>query len=288
MLKNTFVHLPGVGARTEIALWENGIRSWECFREASGLKSLPFGRKRYEDLRRRLDECLEHLFAGDPGYFAATLKPSHLWRLFTEFRGCTAYLDIETTGLGGPYDTITTAAVYDGERVFHYVNGENLDSLPGDLEKYKVLITYNGSCFDLPFIRNSLGIAVDHVHIDLRYLLGSLGYRGGLKCCEKSMGIDRAELDGVDGYFAVLLWEQYMRTGDSKALETLLAYNIADAVNLENLMVQAFNRKLGETPFEDLAICPPLPPIIPFKPDAELIDELKSCYYGSGDTPYYR
>ncbi len=58
-----------------------------------------------------------------------------------------------------------------------------------DLGKYKVLITYNGSCFDLPFIRNYFGIAVDHVHIDLRYLLSSLGYRGGLKGCEKSLGL---------------------------------------------------------------------------------------------------
>ena len=32
-------------------------------------------------------------------------------------------------------------------------------------------------------------------------------------------------------------------------LETLLAYNIEDVVNLEQLMVMAFNLKLRETPF---------------------------------------
>ncbi len=181
----------------------------------------------------------------DPAYFAEALGPKLLWRLFADFRGCTAYLDIETTGLGGPDDHITTASLYDGSQVSYYIYGVNLDRLPADLEKYRVLITYNGSCFDLPFIRNQFAIAVDHVHIDLRYLLSSLGYRGGLKGCEKSLGLCRGELDGVDGYFAVLLWHEYRERGNKKALETLLAYNMADTVNLENLMVQAFNMKMA-------------------------------------------
>jgi uncharacterized protein YprB with RNaseH-like and TPR domain len=164
--------------------------------------------------------------------------------------------------------------------VFYYVYGDNLDLFARDLGKYRVLITYNGSCFDLPFIRNQFGIALDHVHIDLRYLLSSLGYRGGLKGCERSLGLDRAELNGVDGYFAVLLWYEYSKRGNMKALETLLAYNIADTVNLENLMVQTFNMKLSETPFQELKIPLPCPPALPFKPDAALIDELRHRFYG--------
>ncbi len=31
-------------------------------------------------------------------------------------------------------------------------------------------------------------------------MIKSLGLKGGLKKCEKAMGIDRQELDGVDGY----------------------------------------------------------------------------------------
>ena len=74
----------------------------------------------------------------------------------------------------------------------------------------------------------------------------------------------------------MLLWQEYRKKGSVKALETLLAYNMADAVNLENLMVQAFNMKVSETPFHELKIPLPCPPEIPFKPDAELIDELKN------------
>jgi hypothetical protein len=29
MLQNTFLHLPGIGKKTEHAIWEKGIRSWD-------------------------------------------------------------------------------------------------------------------------------------------------------------------------------------------------------------------------------------------------------------------
>ena len=279
MLQNTFVHLPGIGLKTELSFWQKGIHCWDFFSDEHAWDRTPFSRGRYNTLRERLEICRERLGAMDPAYFADALQPKLLWRLFRDFRQCAAYLDIETTGLGGPYDHITTAALYDGHKVFYYIYGDNLDLFARDLGKYKILITYNGSCFDLPFIRNYFGIAVDQVHIDLRYLLSSLGYRGGLKGCEKCLGLDRAELDGVDGYFAVLLWNEYRRSGNKKALETLLAYNIADTVNLENLMVQTFNMKVGETPFFDLKIPLPCPPTVPFAPDAELIEMLRQRYY---------
>jgi len=43
-----------------------------------------------------------------------------------------------------------------------------------------------------------------------------------LKFCEKALGLDRGDLDGVDGYFAVLLWRDYQKKHNEKALETLL------------------------------------------------------------------
>ena len=281
MLRHTFVHLPWIGIKTERSLWQKGIHSWDFFQDEHGWTLTPFGPGKYEALRSRLEVCRERLCALDPAYFAGALAPQHLWRLFADFRQCAAFIDIETTGLGGPYDHITTAALYDGREVFYYIYGDNLDAFALDLRKYKILITYNGSCFDLPFIRNYFRVAVDHIHIDLRYLLRSLGYGGGLKRCEKSLGLDRAELNGVDGYFAVLLWREYRKTGSAKALETLLAYNMADTVNLETLMVQAFNMKVSETPFHELRIPLPCPPPIPFKPDAALIDELRQGYFGA-------
>jgi hypothetical protein len=47
----------------------------------------------------------------------------------------------------------------------------------------------------------------------------------------------------------VLLWHDYRRHRNGKALETLLAYNVRDVTGLDRLMVTAYNLKLKETPF---------------------------------------
>ena len=75
------------------------------------------------------------------------------------------------------------------------------------------------------------------------------------------------------------------RTGDQKALDTLLAYNVQDTITLENLMVTAYNMKLRETPFYDnLLIEESTPPVNPFRADLATIDRIKSSsqYWTSG------
>jgi uncharacterized protein YprB with RNaseH-like and TPR domain len=56
-------------------------------------------------------------------------------------------------------------------------------------------------------------------------------------------------LKDIDGFFAVLLWDEYQKTGDQKTLDTLLSYKIQDTITLESLMVTSYNMKLKETPF---------------------------------------
>ncbi len=74
----------------------------------------------------------------------------------------------------------------------------------------------------------------------------------------------------------MLLWSEYQKTGNEKALETLLAYNIEDVVNLETLMVKAYNMKIESTPFAETNRLPsPGPPEIPFSADMEIVDKLK-------------
>jgi hypothetical protein len=171
--------------------------------------------------------------------------------------------------------------MYDGFRISHYVYGRNLEDFLDDVSNYDVLVTYNGLCFDIPFIERSFGVKLPQAQIDLRFVLKSLGYTGGLKGCERSVGLDRQDLKGVDGYFAVLLWRDFESKNNEKALETLIAYNVLDAVNLETLMTIAYNEKLQQTPF-DISHRAPIPetPANPFKPDRETIDEIVSERYG--------
>lgn len=274
MLKNTFIHVPGLGIKSEQRIWSSGILSWDdLLRE--DLKCFPL--KRADPLRRSIEDSKEYLSRRDANYFRNRLPSNQFWRLFPEFRKSTAYLDIETTGLDSWGNEITTIALYDGRSVFTYVQGQNLDEFEKDIQRYKVIVTYNGRCFDVPFIESSLGIEINQVHIDLRYLLRNLGYSGGLKGCERKAGIDRGDLDGLDGYSAVLLWNDYQRNKNPKSLDTLLAYNIQDAVNLEYLMVLSYNLKLKETPFvQSHQIPPPKEPEIPFKEDRKVIEEIKA------------
>ncbi|MGO9410191.1 MAG: ribonuclease H-like domain-containing protein, partial [Spirochaetia bacterium] len=98
---------------------------------------------------------------------------------------------------------------------------------------------------------------------------------GGLKGCEKTLGVTRRGVEDVNGFMAVLLWEEYNK-GNDKALETLLAYNVADAVNLEILSVKAYNMYLKDTPFSNtLRLEPPAVPKVPYHPDVGIIKRLQ-------------
>ncbi len=188
MLQNTFCHISGVGRKTEARLWQAGIRSWQDFAAA---RHCPVSPAKESLIKKELEDSQEALEQKHSGYFSRRLPADHQyqWRLFSEFRSRTAYVDIETTGLSREFNRITTIALYDGNRIFCYVNGHNLDQFVDDIAFYDLLVTYNGKTFDLPFIERFFDIRLSHAHVDLRYVLKSLGYRGGLKGCEKRMGL---------------------------------------------------------------------------------------------------
>ena len=274
MLTNSFIHIQGIGAITEQRFWESEIRDWDAF---SDNLTIPISAGRKYFLEKGIEESKRHLSNRNPAYFSMLLPSNQTWRLFPEFRNSAAYLDIETTGLERYFNDITTIALYDGESIQTYVQGQNLEDFIEDIQKYKVIISYNGKSFDIPFIEHYFNIRLDHAQIDLRYVLFSLGLRGGLKGCERQLGMDRGELSDIDGFFAVLLWDEYQRNGDMKALETLLAYNIQDTINLENLMVTAYNINLKDTPFYNTHLIEePTLPENPFKVDLATIDRIKN------------
>ncbi len=148
MLKNTFCHLPGIGISTERRFWNFGLQCWE---DLIGGTTVKLPGKRRDSLANHLNESFTHFEKSNPTYFAALLPSDQQWRLFPDFREKIAYLDIETTGLNYD-DQITTIAVYDGQSIFHYVQGQNLNRFKEDIKRYTVIVTYNGKCFDAPFI----------------------------------------------------------------------------------------------------------------------------------------
>jgi uncharacterized protein YprB with RNaseH-like and TPR domain len=278
MLQNTFIHIPGIGIKTEQRLWETGIFNWDL---CSNIGNSGFSLKKMETMVKCLRESKSQMTSLNPNYFVEHIPTSHHWRFFPEFRDVTVYLDIETTGLSRYEETITTIALYDGKSILYYVKDRNLDDFPEDIKRYKVIVTYNGKSFDVPFIERTFGIALNQAHIDLRYVLAGLGYKGGLKSCENQLGFSRGELTDIDGFFAVLLWGDYLN-GNEKALETLLAYNIQDVLSLENLMVIAYNLKIKDTPFYRNLLPEPDLPDSPFRADMETVNRIRSrqIYFG--------
>jgi uncharacterized protein len=250
---------PRVSLLKEKLFWETGVHSWEQFSCESKHETF-------------LAQCTQELKAQNCSFFANHLKSDQHWRLFGEFQHSVAYVDIETTGLSKHENQITTIALYDGQKTKTYVNGKNLNEFISDLSQYQLLITFNGKTFDVPFIEHFFGVKIAMPHIDLRYVMKRLGLAGGLKSIERQLGLDRAELSAVDGFFAVFLWREFKRSNHIGALETLLAYNCADVLNLEHLMIHAYNQNIKETPFYHLRkITMPQPKPIPFQADKTLL-----------------
>jgi uncharacterized protein YprB with RNaseH-like and TPR domain len=248
MLEHTFIHLPDFGPRRERRLWSSGITGWEEFLERFG--SSPY----HKSYCARIAGSSYALRARDPVFFADALPSGETWRAFPHFRKI-AYLDIETTGLGPQTDHLTVVGIYDGKDVHSYIHGQNLGELAHDLEGYEMVVTFNGSMFDLPFLRKSIPHAkIPRLHVDLRFLLQSLDVRGGLKRIEERFGFEREDdLKGMTGYDAVLLWQAYRKRNDRGALDRLVRYNAADISNLKKLLEWAYREKRLRTGFDEIA-----------------------------------
>jgi len=238
LLEHTFIHIPGIGPKTERHLWRHGILTWKHFLNNRKTALSP---ARDAFVRQNLVASIEN--KDSIRFFLDRLSSADLWRVFDRFKDKAVYLDIETSGLYQGVDEITVIGLYDGKTVKTFVKGINLHEFESKIAPYELIITFNGSQFDLPFIRRQFqNISLPPAHIDLRFFLRRLGYKGGLKAIEKSFGLSRASaINGMDGYEAVLLWRAY-QWGDESALDRLILYNTADIVHLKPLMERGYRQ----------------------------------------------
>jgi uncharacterized protein len=240
VLTKTFLHIPGIGKTTEAALWRQGCADWDCLLE--GLGTYSCGRADKQDVREHLERSKQCLEERIHQYFFYTLGMKEAWRAFPDFRDKVVYLDIETDG-GMSGDSVTTIGLFDGKDYKVFVKGENLEDFRDAITHYGMIVTFFGGGFDIPMLqRRFKGHRFDQIHIDLCPALRRLGFKGGLKKIEKQLGIQRGEeVDGLNGYDAVILWRRYQYQHDTAALEKLIAYNREDVVNLEHLAEIAYD-----------------------------------------------
>ncbi len=176
------------------------------------------------------------------------------------------YLDIESDGLRADFSTMLTWCVKekDGQTVYDMVTKDELfygqsdkrivESVVSEMQKYKIICTYYGTGFDIPFIRakalhydtyfpayfneehemtngNVRVITVPELyHFDLYYTVKS------------KLAISRKSLDAACDYLNIKgktpidkdFWRR-AKYGDVEALQEVLSHNVADVEILEQL-----------------------------------------------------
>ncbi len=241
MLKNTFQHLQGVGPAREAGWWGAGILTWDALARSERVKAA---------VARALEESAARLEGRDARYFADALPSTQRWRIYPDFWAETVFLDIETTGLSAGESQVTVVGLLDKNGYRAFVRGDNADDLPAALAPYRLIVTFNGGSFDLPFIAAQFGAwCFAHAgHLDLRHTMRQLGYTGGLKRIERVTRTGRTSvLANLGGADPVTLWRM-AQEGEPGALSTLLRYNAEDVASLPKLAALAVGQLSAGTP----------------------------------------
>lgn len=190
--------------------------------------------------------------------------PVYRSRILEEYfpSGNMAIADIETTGLSPRSSQVILGGliVPDGEdrlAVQYFADSpeeeeELLDRYAAMLAEYDVIVTYNGSTFDLPFLKKRMKAhRIDTEGLERCYsmdLYRILKKYSGLseilpdlkqKTVEKYMGAGQARRDRIDGAESVRLYCQYVGSRGAQReelLDRILLHNRDDIVKLSEIM----------------------------------------------------
>ena len=242
LLRRSFLHLPGINAPEEARLWAEGISDWKDLVRHIPVQ-LDLYRRRGSALQSAVEASEEALADRDIAFFAKRLPKRELYRVAASFPESCVFLDIESTGLSTYYDRVTLVGWSVGNTYTALVDPGRIEQLKRDLHEHPIVVTFNGSLFDLPFLAKSFKTDWSGLfHVDLRYLAKRVGLTGGQKKIEVEIGLTReGSLEGITGAEAVALWFDY-KEGDLNALRDLVRYNHADIEGMKFLFEEVIRR----------------------------------------------
>ncbi|MEO8184466.1 MAG: ribonuclease H-like domain-containing protein [Deltaproteobacteria bacterium] len=143
---------------------------------------------------------------------------------------------------------MTVIGLYARRRFQTFVRGKNLKDFPKAVARLRLLVSFGGAQFDMPFLQRTFPLFAPPPHVDLRFPLNRLGYSGGLKEIESDLDIKRpGNISHMNGFDAIHLWNRHQR-GDRSALKLLIEYTRHDVLNLIPLakaMSEGMRTRLG-------------------------------------------
>lgn len=227
MIRECFRHCQGIGPKTAEVLNQKGFVTWDdCL---TRVEEIPFNGKRRKKLINDIQRSRLALDSHDIDYFTASFPTAEHWRILENYFDRATFIDVETTGLSRHSCHVSVITAFHRDEMHSFMYGENLDDFLLLVDDAGLLVTFNGNCFDIPFLEKTFNIpSIGCAHIDLRWIAWHRGYRGGLKAIERKLGIYRPpHIDGIDGYEAVDLFFQWQR-GDASSRKRLISYCRAD------------------------------------------------------------
>lgn len=248
-LQQALRHLPAIGPVRLEALRQLGVSSWTDLLQApDSLLRQTLPANAIPIIRREAQRDLDAAARGDIAHFIDRLHVADRWRLLLRHWPQCVFLDIETAGLERDAD-ITVIACWNGTQLRLFVNGENLDDFPDFLLDAQLLVTFNGSTFDLPIIRQTFALPADLLppHVDLRWICRRCDLTGGLKAIEQTLGLKRPhDLVGTDGQEAIDLWQRWNAHHDTRARTHLLRYCAADTIALRHVAAAVLHQTANQ------------------------------------------
>jgi uncharacterized protein YprB with RNaseH-like and TPR domain len=243
MVESTFQLVPGLGPAGERRLWRAGVTRW---RDLEAAPPAAVSKRAAPRLAGAVDCAAAALGRRDVEALARLLPTGERWRLLGAFADDAVYLDIETGDDVWGREGISAIGVLDRAGPRLLLAGRDLERFPAIARDWPLLVTFNGSSFDVPVLRRAFPEwTPPAAHVDLRHVLGRLGHDGGLKAIEDSLDGELSlarpgHLRGIDGWAACGLFRRG-RDGDRRALRLFAEYNLYDVINLRTLAAYAYN-----------------------------------------------
>src|SRR6478609_1920042 len=179
MVESTFQLVPGLGPAGERRLWRAGVARWRDLKAAPPKAVSQRAAPRLAGAARAAEVALGRR---DVEALARLLPVAERWRLLGAFAADAVYLDIETGDDVWGRQGVSAIGVLDRAGPRLLLAGRDLERFPAIAREWSLLVTFNGSSFDVPVLRRAFPEWTPPVaHVDLRHVLGRLGHHGGLK-----------------------------------------------------------------------------------------------------------